>query len=267
MLVEVRPIPIKKWHGKKNKESFAMPKVIEALYDKETGRLATGLTDEEAKHYGKLLGGVNLSSDFNVEVPHPFWGSKPGMIKLENSTMIFNTDRPADMVKIKLMKVNKYVANSQKELDEGKWSEATHVIYDEEENVDIKATKIAQADKCVLIKDKMAIDDKIAMIMLLSNKSVRGRSMNFIEVELKEVIDTRPEDFLKYYNMGKEEVYVRSTVLEAIHKNVLTKEGTGVFYMGDSIGIDVDAAVEWFKNPQNQKIKVAIMERLVGAKK
>lgn len=267
MLVEVRPRAIQKWHGKKNKESFAMPKVVEALYDEATGKLATGLTETEAKQYGALLGGVDLSDTFNVETPHPFWGSKPGMIKLDNMTMVFNTDRPLDAVRVKLMKASKYVANSQKELDEGLWAEATHVIFDEEENVEIKASKIALADKCVVIKSKMSLDDKASMVQILAGKTVRGRSANFIEVELKDIIDNKPEEFLKYFNMGKEEVYTRATVLEAIHKNVLTREGTGVYYMGDVLGIDVEETIEWFKNPQNQKLKVAIMERLTSIKK
>jgi hypothetical protein len=267
MLVEVRPRPIQKWHGKKNRESFSMPKVVEALYDEHTGKLATGLTELEAKQYSQLLGGVDLSDTFNVEAPHPFWGSKPGMVKLENSTMVFNTNKPLDAVRVKLMKASKYVANSQKELDEGKWGEATHVIFDEEENVELKASKIAQSDECVLLKSKLSLDDKASLVQIIAGKAVRGRSANFIEVELKDIIDNKPEEFLKYIKMGKEEVYVRATVYEAIHKNVLTREGTGVYYMGDVLGIDVEDTITWFKNPQNQKLKVAIMERLTQIKK
>ena len=48
MLVEVRPLPEKKWHGKKGKDSFAQPKTIEVLYDEKLGAYATGLTEEEA---------------------------------------------------------------------------------------------------------------------------------------------------------------------------------------------------------------------------
>lgn len=262
MQVEVKPIEGRKWHGKKGKESFTMPKVVEALYDAKTGRLATGLTEDEAKQYGKLLGGVDLSDVFSVEQPHPFWGSKPGMIKLENSTMVFDTNRPIDAVKVKLMKASKLVANSLKELEDSKWPDATHVIYDEEENVELKASKIALSDQCVVIKSGMTLEDKVSMIQILSSKSLRGRSLNFIEVELKDIIDTKPEDFLKTFNMGKEEVYLRATILEAIEKNVLTKEGTGIYYMSEPLGIDMDATLAWFKNPQNQKLKVAIMDKI-----
>jgi len=31
--------------------------------------------------------------------------------------------------------------------------------------------------------------------------------------------------------------------------------------MGELIGIDYEAAVEWFKSPSNAKLKVAILER------
>src|SRR5690349_20055934 len=100
MKVEVRPIESKKWHGKKGKESFKQPMTIEVLYDPATGRLATGLTDEEAEKYSKLLG-VDLSDNFNMLEPHPYWSTKAASIKLENHTVIYDTEKPLDYVKVK----------------------------------------------------------------------------------------------------------------------------------------------------------------------
>ena len=54
-LVEVRPIEVKKWHGKKGQESFTRPKKIQALIDPVTMQYATGLTEEDiAKLRGKV---------------------------------------------------------------------------------------------------------------------------------------------------------------------------------------------------------------------
>ncbi len=162
MKVEVRPLPKQVWHGKKGKESFSLPKVIEVLYDEETGKYATGLTPEKATELGKKLG-VDLSDTFNPNEPHPYWSTKPASIKLENHTQIFDTDRPADEVKVANMKASKLVANSMREFEEGKWSEATHVIFDEQEEVSLKASKIDLKNKAVGMLLKLSDEDKVAL--------------------------------------------------------------------------------------------------------
>jgi hypothetical protein len=263
MLVEVRPIAKTKWHGKKDKEAFSRPKDIEVLYDNATGRYATGLTPEEAEKYSKLLG-VQLDDTFNANEPHPYWSTKAAMIRLPNQTVYFNTDKPSDFVKVKNLKASKFVANSMKELEEGKWTDATHVIFDEVEEINNQATKIALKEQAIQIKLKMSDEDKANMVQILSEKktSVKGRSTDFINVELSSIIDEKPSEFLKYARMGREEVYVRATLLECIHKNILTKEGGSIYYMGDMIAFDYEEAVRWFKDPQNQKMKISIFEKL-----
>lgn len=261
MKVEVRPIESKKWHKKTGKESFAQPKVIEVLYDTNTGKYATGLTPEETKDYSVKLG-LDLSDMFNPDVPHPYWSSKAAQIKLENHTMIFDTERPIDFIKVKNMKASKYVANSLKELEEGKFPHATHVIFDEEEEISAKASKIQIKNKANELALKMSSDEKINIVQILSSKSLRGRSNNFIDVEIDSIITEKPEEFIRYAQMDKQQVYTRAAILEAIHKNILTKEATHIYYMGELIGIDYEAAVDWFMNPQNSKIKVSILEKL-----
>jgi len=261
MLVEVRPLPEKKWHGKTGKESFAQSKIIEVLYNRETGKYNTGLTPQEAEEYGKKLG-VDLSDTFHPEQAHPYWSSKPAGIELENNTKLFNTDRPVEYVKVKNMKASKFVANSVKEWEDGLWPDATHVIFDEEEEVVQKASKIALADKATIMASKMSAEDKINMVQILSKKSIRGRSTDFINVEIADVIKEKAAEFIRFADMGKEDVYVRAAVLECIGRDILTKEGSVVFYMGEQIGFDTEEAIQWFKNPQNQKMKVAILEQL-----
>ena len=62
--------------------------------------------------------------------------------------------------------------------------------------------------------------------------------------------------------MDKQLVYTRASVQEALHRNVLTKEGSAVYYMGDKLANDVEDAVKYFMDPSNQKLKVAILEKL-----
>jgi len=128
MIVEVKPIDTDKWHGKKGKESFAQPMTIEVLYNKESGKYATGLTPEDAEKYGKELG-LDLTDRFDAMKPHAYWSTQPARIKLPNHTVIFNTEKSLDYIKLCNLKASKFVANSIKELAEGLWPEATHVIF------------------------------------------------------------------------------------------------------------------------------------------
>ena len=259
MLVEVRPIASKKWHGKEGKDSFTQPKGIEVLYDVSMGCYATGLTPEEAKKYGKLLG-KELDDVFNPEEAHPYWGSQAARIKLPNRTIFFDTAKPIEFVKVKNLKASKFVANSIKELTD--FPEAEFVIYDEQEEIQLKASKIQRRNKCIKILSTLTADQKSDIVQIVSNKTLRGRTQDFLDVEIDSIIDINPTEFLRISKMDKTEVYTRAAILEAIHKNILHKEGTAVFYMGDKLANDYEESVEYFLNPQNSKMKVTILEKI-----
>jgi hypothetical protein len=261
VLVKVMPLPIKKWHKKEEQESFTRPKILQALYDENTGGYATGLTPEEAEKYGKLVG-FSLDSIFNPEEAHPTWSAKAFKVKLENQTMIFDLSRPMDFIKVKMMKASKFVANSLSEWEANLYPNATHYIFDELELVQDKATKVGNKRKAYEALGKMTAVDKAAIIQLLSKKTVRGRSADFLDTEIGDLIENQTIEFLRVFNMGREEVALRASVLEALGKNILTKEGNAIYYMGDMVAQDYEEAVQWFKDPNNSKMKVLILEKL-----
>ncbi len=269
MLVEVRPLPVEKWHGKKNKESFAQTKVYEVAVNPDTGKYETGLTEKEAKEYGIALG-VDLSDTYTHEQAHPYFSLKPAWMALPNHTLLLDSSKPAEFVKIKNMKASGKIANSMKEWQEGLYPEATHVIFDEEQEVTEKASRIQLRQKATFLLPKMSTDDKANIILVLSNKSLKfgglknlkGRSTDFIDVEIAEIIDNDPLEFMRVANMGREEVSLRAKVLELVTRNVLTKEAGSYYYMGEVLGMDYESTVDWFRDPQNSKMKVLILEKL-----
>jgi len=261
MTVEVKPVDVKRWHGKAGKEAFGQPTTIEVLCDEKTGKYATGLSPEDEERLSKLTG-YDLSDRFDVTKPHPYWSTQSARIKLPNHTVIFDTQRPQDEIKVLNLKASKYVANSLRELEEGLWPEATHVIHSEEEEVNIKATKVQKKMDCMKVLMNLTKDEKVNLVMILSAKAVRGRSENFVDVEIDRIIEEKPAEFLLYAKMDKQEVYTRAAVLEAIHRNILTKEGAAILYMGDVLATDTEEAIRYFMNPQNQKLKLAILDKL-----
>jgi hypothetical protein len=135
--VYVKPIIKEKWHDLKSlgRAKFqGTHDTLVALYDPTLGKLATGLDHEDEERLGKSLG-VNLTSVSSNE----FW--QDFKIKLEDKTMMFNPNKPNDELQIHLLKASSIVANSQKEYVAGKWPGAKYVIYDEQDEVELKLEK------------------------------------------------------------------------------------------------------------------------------
>lgn len=259
--IEIRPLPIKKWHGKEGKEAFSQPIVLEVLYDTNTGRYATGLNEEETLRLEKETG-LDLSDKFDANKPHPYWSTKSAQIKLPNHTLILDTSNNIDYIKVANIKASRFVANSEKEWKEGLFPDATHVIFDEEDEIKDKATKVQIRNKARSFIMNMSNDEKADIAQLISQKPLHGRSANFIDVEIDEIIEERPTEFIRFAEMDKAEVNVRASVLKALARNILTKEGSQILYMGSTIAMDYEEAVSWFKDKNNSKMKVAILEKL-----
>lgn len=259
MLVKVKPIDREKWHGKSGKENFDQPITVEALYDPEVGGYATGLTEDEKKEYEEKTG-YDLSNKFHSEKPHEFWSSATSRVKLPNHTVVFDIEKPLEFIKVQMLKASVLVANSVSEISQ--FPDATHVIYDEEEDTKNKASKIQEKNKARKLSFKLSKDEKNNIVQILAEKSVRNRSEDFVDVEIDKLVEDKTTEFLRLAQMDKNEVYTRAAILEALHRNILTKEGSSIYYMGDKLGFDLEDTMKYFLSPQNQKIKGAILEKL-----
>lgn len=261
-LIEVRPIEKERWHGLKGKDAITRPVTIEALLSGTTGKLATGLSEEDRERLEKATG-HDLSSDYNANKPHPFWSSPSAFVKLEHKTNIFDTSNPLNEIKVKILKASDLVANSQKEYDEGKFPLAQFVIFDEREEVEMKASKASIRRKVIIEADKLPATRKAELIQILLGVTVRNQSNDFIDLKLDEAIDKEgPQRVLDFIKRDKARTSLHATVLEAIHKNVLRKDGTAVYYMDDQLGFDVESSIDYLQDSKNQALKAQIIEKL-----
>jgi hypothetical protein len=267
-IVKIKPIEREKWHGKKGNESFTRPTTIRALVNVDSMTYATGLTEEEAKEYGEKLK-IDLSNQFNLEEPHPFWDTKAGEIKLENRTMLFDTENPLDFIKVKVCKASRFVANSLKEYEEGMFPEATHIIFDESEEIEEKASKIEIKKKAVIETAKLSKDRKIQMILILSAdgnylkaKNLKGKSDNFIEVELDKLIESKADEVLRYLKMNKDDTATQALVLEALQRHIFEKVGHKIMYHDSTLGEDIYDVVNYLNAPENQEFKIRILAQV-----
>ena len=260
-IVELRPLPSEKWHGKKGKDNFSQDHSTEILVDSKSRKYATGLTQEEADIYGKELG-VDLTDTFNPAEPHPYWSQKAAKLDLPNKTLVFDTSFTINKVKVANYKASAFVANSMKEFEQGLWPNATHVLYDEGEHTELKAVKINNKRQAYKLADKLTKEQKIAIVQIMLDISVRKQSNDFIEVKLEEAIESNLSTFISLAKSPKEKLYIRGMVFEALYKNILTKEGLGIYYMGDILGHGIDDVVDYFCDTNNLEIKARILEKI-----
>lgn len=261
-VIRIKPLDLPKWHGKKGKESFSRPRVIEALFDPTTGKYATGLTEEEEKKLGEILN-VDLSSYYNHDNPHPFWAlSKASRLELPNHTLILRLDNPYDYIKYKLALASKFVANSLAEWQEGKWEMATHYIEDIEVDVKHQLPQFEAKKRAYKLIDKLDQKTKRYILQLITGQSVSDKDNDYVDLRLGEIIEEDPKQFLVYADMDKEDLAIRAMVEEAVAKSVI-KIKQGVYFYGDTkIGVGISEAVEFFKKKENSSLYLIIKDKL-----
>ena len=263
--IEIRPLPLEKWHGRKGKDDIAQPITLECLMD-NTGRYCTGLTDDEATKYGELLG-VSLSPQYKPDEPHPFYSTRQAQVILPANTVILDDINPLDFVKYKFIQQSRFVAKNMKEWQEGNYPEATHVIYSEEEDLDVKASKVQIKRKAFSLVNDMSNKQKERIIAILSDKlknfrSVKGKDINFLDVEIDKLIDDNAKLFVETVEENKDILIAKALILEAINEGILSKEGSGIYFMSDLIGHGLDEAVDYINNPMNQSLRVRVLEKV-----
>jgi hypothetical protein len=262
VLVEVRPIEVKKWHNKSGVESFTRPKKLQALVDGTTMRYATGLSPADIKSLKAKGINYDLTDNFSADNSHPFWDSPLAVIKLENHTMFFNPENALDFIKIKIMKASRFVANSMEEYNEGHFPDATHVIFDEVEQATILSTKVEAKNEAVLLSSNLSPDKKIQIILVMGGKNLKNQSPNFITIEIDKLITKDPVEFIRHAKMDNKQLANHALVLEALQRNILREEGNRIYHMDSPIGLDVIEVAEFLTKDENQDIKLLILKKL-----
>jgi hypothetical protein len=262
-IVEVKPIERDTWHGKRGKDSFKRPVTIEALVNPNTGKYSVAISDKRLKELMDTTG-YNLSLNYIQGTPHEFWNTKIGSVKLNDGTTIFDTSRPIDEIKVGILKASYLVANSREDFENGLFPEALFYIYDESERVKTKAKKASVKKKAIIELSKISRARKTEILQILTGTSRRKQSDDYIEVALDDLLekDGGAEKILNLIARDKARVSIHATILEAIHNNILRKEGTGIYYMDDQIGFDMEAAMDYLLDKKNQAFKAKILEEL-----
>ena len=253
----LKPIMTEKWHGlhKVGRTKFQDTQdVIQVLYDRKQGALATGLDSDTETRLSSSLG-VSLANNSANEFWHDF------KIKLMDQTMIFDTTKPMEELQVYVLKASKFVANSQKELDAGKWPNAKYVIYDEKTELEKQAAEVEIKAKAIDIFNNLSPEKKLDMLKLYG-KASENSSNDFVYTKLYEIVENDPADFMRQATKSPEEIKVKALIFDLEKIGILRRKGTAYLYNDQQVGFDYDDTVSYLLNPGNQELLVKLKDSL-----
>jgi len=199
---------------------------ITAVTDDRTGYLITGLTKDDEERLEKALNYPKGHLAYNS----PFWDTFG--VKLQEGQATLNDELPEDELKLKMLRVQKKVANGTAELKTK--SNAQYVLLnDEVEAVQDNSKFKTKREAYKLFEEKFAksVDD-MKRVLLLYGKKAKTTSQDSIEAALTMEIEKDPQRFLDTVNGPnfKEKVFLS----ELLQAGILRKKGDLIFY-GDGV--------------------------------
>ena len=236
----LKPIITEKWHGlhKVGRTKFQDTQdVIQVLYDRKKGALATGLDNDAETRLSSSLG-VSLANNSANEFWHEF------KIKLMDQTMIFDTSKPMEELQVYVLKASKFIANSQKELDAGKWPNAKYVIYDEKTELEKQAAEVEIKAKAIDTFNKLSSEKKLDMLKLYG-KAAENSSNDFVYTKLYEIVENNPADFMRQATRSPEEIKVKALIFDLEKIGILRRKGTAYLYNDQQVGFDYEDTVKY----------------------
>ena len=218
-------------------------------YLTRSGTRYTGLTPEDAKRLGEKLGyDLGQSSDF--------W--KTFYIRTTNRDVILETEDAFDELKYLFLTSHKRVKNS---LFENK-ATANFVLVnqDEEAKKDNMFGKVKR--QAIREFDKMSMDE-MRKCLRLYGKSAEEVSSEIVENRLFDLVEGDPQGFINKWvnNTSRETQYI---IERAISMNIIRKNKRIYNYGTDTIGHGLEDAVNYLLDPQNQDVKIAIIQQIEG---
>jgi len=160
------------------------------------------------------------------------------------------------------MRASNRVANSMKEYTEGLFDEATHVIYDEKEELEVLASRIELKESAIVKVRDISEEKKINIVKILSGKNLTGSKPSTVKVHLSKLIDTDAKAVHRQLERDEDSIVVEALVLNCVASNILLKKGHKYYYYNDFIADSVEGLVDYFKNEENQQLRFTLVAKL-----
>lgn len=266
--IEIRPIPgrDKIRSFSENLELFSQKHTVIPYINPSTRRYITGLTDEDKEYLESIGFNGNLSEEMVINgEPHPLWDSQNVKVDLlPTPIFLYPYRNPLDYIKWKFLLVSDYVYDSEKAMEEGGKTQATHFIYDESIELGIKATAIERRRKISEAFNKLTLDKKKNVLLVLLNEDFNNKNEDYVTIRFEDVINdynkiTALENLL---DTGIEDIKLLAEIKVALRKNILRKTKQGIFLFDTNLGFSEKEVFDFITKPENQEILLKIKQQL-----
>jgi len=251
MQVILRPIGWNKWSGvKKYKNCYDDL----GTYYTRSGVLYTGLTTEDEQRLGVLLG-VNLAKKINAGekgiIDNPYWSNF--FIRTAVSDILLDTEDPFDELKYLFCKSHKRVKTS---LLENK-ATADFALINREEEAKVENSLVRTKREAYREFDKLT-PTEIRKVLRLFGYNADNMSNEVAENKLSQFIEANPKKFIDKW-VGNKTREVEVLIETAIAKNIIRRNKNIYKYGSEIIGTSLQDTIDYLSLPNNQDIRVAIM--------
>lgn len=260
-LIEVKPIEKEKWYKNEKANFIIRPIKVQCAVDAKTRKYSFPASEDEIKELQERTG-FNLDLNFKIGEPHPFFDSEVSHVQLQYGSNFFDTENPVDLIKIFILKGNDLIANSIEEYRNNKFPKAKFVIYSSNEEEELKASKQSIRRKAIVEMTKLTTDKKLNILLVLTGIDASKQSVDIIDSRLEDVIQNKPEQFLKVIDIKPEDLNTQALIKKLINARILMQEGTIIKYGDVVIGADMPSAIKYLLSPKNQILKIQLQEKL-----
>lgn len=256
-LVRLKRIKTHTWAGLKNYDKCKT--VICVNPDKNTGILKTGLTDEEARELEKKLnypsGHLSPNSEFWIDYK----------IAIGTEDKIIDRSTAQGELEYKVLCARKIVAKDQSELRVNPHAE--FLMYDQELEADESNRKRKKKIEAIKIFAELSTEE-MKDILIAYGKKPDEMSPKVIEDVLGQEVELDPN---KFVSIAKDDNFQHKVFInKCINAGILRKRGSMITVVNatdemdgkDVIGVDIEDAVRFIKDPKNNAFYLSIKKQL-----
>lgn len=240
--IEIRPIPNRDGiRGfSQELEFFAQTHTISPFVNPVSRKYETGLSKEDLEYLESMNVPFDYKNDMYIRgIIHPFWESMQIKTVLEGTpTFLYPSSDILDFFKYKYLLASNYIYSSEEEMNSGAKPEATHFIFNEEKELEIKATKLEIRDALIQKVSKLSLAKKREYLTILLDENLDNKNESYIKVAFENLFEDKDKSVeleLLLQNTAEANT-ILAEVKIAKQKNVLKSTKKGIFFFETNLG-------------------------------
>lgn len=217
-----------------------------------TGQLITGLTEEDEKRLGDILGkDLSKRSDFWLEY----------CIVITGDELVLYTENPEDELKYLVLKSHYRVQSDPSKPN----ALADYVLYSTLDEAKKTVSTASLKVKAYTLYSKLTEQDKADLLKLYPGYAkTTNVDPAIIEANLLKELE---KDYSKFITRVEDKDRNSKVFVEELVANKILSKNKNMYKYGDDVlGHNLDSTIEHLEDPKNQGLKIALMQELKDVK-